>query len=103
MSRAGPRAPVPEARLSRDLSHVYRYGYRGALILVVVGVLLPYFTPGRLGTVAVAGVLVLLATPVAAAVWVGVVAMRYRDWRLVFIVAGVLLIPAASFLILFSG
>ncbi len=86
---------VPDKTLTRHLSAVFQSGYWICLVLVALGVVLPYVASERLGVLAIAGIMVLLATPAVAALWVGVVALIRRDWRLVFVATGIILLLAA--------
>jgi hypothetical protein len=99
MIAADGRGRAPEELLSNHLARVYKYGYWISLLLIALGVLLSYIVSDTLGVAAVAGVVVLLATPLVAAIWVGVTALTERDWRLVLIVAGILSLLAVSVLL----
>jgi len=99
MSADEIRSRVPEEVLRRHLSRIYRYGYWISLLLIAFGVLIPYIAADRYFIGAVAGVVVLLSTPLVAAVWVGVAALTRRDRGLAMIVAGILLLLAVRVLL----
>jgi len=100
MPGGGRRAVrATEERLRRDLALLYRIGYRGCLFLVAFGVLAAVLGSATLGSAAVAGILVLLATPVVGALWVGYRALRERDAGLVWIVSGIVLMLLVSTLL----
>lgn len=89
-------AGVKARELSEILAVVYRVGYSAALILLGIGVLLPLVGLESLGIAAYAGIAVLLATPVAAALAVGVMGGRGRDSHLVLVVVGIFLLLVAA-------
>ena len=93
------RTPV-EGRTLRDLlAVVYRLGYRSTLILAGLGVVLPLFGLEDFRIAAYAGLGVLLATPLIAALTVGVVGAVRRDRHLVLTVMGIFLLLAATALL----
>lgn len=102
MSGQRQAEPISEERLTGGLSWIYAVGYAGSLLLVTIGIFLSLFSGAGLSTVAVAGVVVLLATPAAAAVWVGIRAAAGRDWRLALVVLGIVLILGATAIIQFT-
>jgi hypothetical protein len=69
---------------------------------VAIGLRLSLFSGAGLSTVAVAGVVLLLATPAAAALWVGLRAVAGRDWRLALVVLGIVLVLGATAIIQFT-
>ena len=85
-------AKVPESRLTSGLSVVYRYGYSGALILMLIGLLFPLAGWSPAEAVLKAGILLLLCIPVVSALWVGYEALHGRDRRLLSVVAGIILL-----------
>ena len=96
MGRIGMRAAdntrIPEPRLTRGLSVVYRLGYVGALLLMLIGLLFPLIGWRTALTASTAGMIVLLSTPVVSTLWVGYRALRDRDLRLTAIVLGIILL-----------
>ena len=73
--------------------------YRSCLFLVAFGVVAAALGSRALGTAAAAGMVVLLATPVVAALRVGYRALRTGDARLVWVVSGIILTLIVSSLV----
>jgi len=90
--RAAGNTPISESRLTSGLSVVYRLGYVGALLLMLIGLLFPLIGWRTALTASKAGVIVLLSTPVVSALWVGYRALRERDRPLTVIVLGIILL-----------
>jgi uncharacterized membrane protein len=86
-----------EPGFDRVVALVLRVGAFGCFFIMLAGLLVGLFVPGRIpGEVERAGVLLMLATPVVRVVVAGVLFLRERDWKYGAISFGVLTILLLS-------
>ena len=95
----GPAGRTTEPCLRQGLAPVYRAGFRLSVTLLALGVTLPLFGWGAAAGLAGAGVVVLLATPVAAMLQVGRLALVHRDRALAGVVAGIVVLLVVAVLV----
>jgi uncharacterized membrane protein len=86
-----------EPGFDRVVALVLRVGAFGCFFIMLAGLLLGFFVPGRVPQdIELAGVLLMLATPVARVAVACVLFMRERDWKFGAISFGVLAILLLS-------
>jgi uncharacterized membrane protein len=86
-----------EPGFDRVVALVLRVGAFGCFFIMLAGLLLGFFVPGRVPQdIELAGVLLMLATPVARVAVAGVLFLRERDWKFGAISFGVLAVLLLS-------
>jgi uncharacterized membrane protein len=82
-----------EPAFDRVVALVLRVGAFGCFFIMLTGLLLQFFVPGRVAEeIERAGVLLMLATPVVRVLVAGVLFLREKDWKYGAISFGVLTI-----------
>jgi uncharacterized membrane protein len=88
---------VREPGFDRAVALVLRVGAFGCFFIMLTGLLVGFFIPGRIPAgIERAGVLLMLATPVVRVLVAGVLFVRERDWKYGAISFGVLTILLLS-------
>jgi uncharacterized membrane protein len=86
-----------EPAFDRVVALVLRVGAFGCFFIMLTGLMLGFFVPGRVPQdIELAGVLLMLATPVVRVAVAGVLFLRERDWKFGAISFGVLAILLLS-------
>jgi uncharacterized membrane protein len=84
---------VREPAFDRAVALVLRVGAFGCFFIMLAGLLVGFFVPGRIPQeIERAGVLMMLATPVVRVLVAGVLFLREKDWKFAAISFGVLAI-----------
>jgi uncharacterized membrane protein len=82
-----------EPAFDRVVALVLRVGAFGCFIIMLAGLVVGFFAPGRIPQgIELAGVLLMLATPVVRVAVAGVLFLREQDWKFGAISFGVLAI-----------
>jgi uncharacterized membrane protein len=84
---------VREPAFDRAVALVLRVGAFGCFLIMLAGLMVGFFVPGRIPQeIERAGVLLMLATPVVRVLVAGVLFLREKDWKFGAISFGVLAI-----------
>ncbi len=84
---------VREPSFDRAIALVLRVGAFGCFFVMLAGLLIGFFVPGRIPLhIERAGVLLMLATPVVRVLVAGILFLREKDWKYGAISFGVLTI-----------
>jgi len=84
---------VREPAFDKAVALVLRVGAFGCFFIMLAGLLVEFFLPGRIPhAIERAGVLLMLATPVVRVLVAGILFLRERDWKYGAISFGVLTI-----------